>query len=300
MDIQRVFNSRIGVGTGLALGQAISPKLGYTLSGWGVRLLSKRRSFSTVQAVRINQWIIRGGQLTPQELDSVVLEVLTHAGHCFIDLYHNLRNPEGIKSLVVIDQLARKFINLSLDPSFGAFIVAPHMSNFDLCLLGLAHSGLHGQVLTYGQPPGGYQIQNDIRAKTGLEITPVSPEVHERAIENMRQGGFVITAVDRPIRSKAHYLNFFGHPSPLPAGHIRMAIQAGVPVIVASASMDQDSFYHIHFSDPIPMQTDEDAETEIRINGEAILKVIEARIRKNPGQWLMYYPAWPDVKVSFE
>jgi lauroyl/myristoyl acyltransferase len=79
-----------------------------------------------------------------------------------------------------------------------------------------------------------------------------------------------------------------------------MAIQAGVPVIVASASMDQDSFYHIHFSDPIPMQTDEDAETEIRINGEAILKVIEARIRKNPEQWLMYYPAWPDVKVSFE
>jgi lauroyl/myristoyl acyltransferase len=262
--------------------------------------MSKQKSFSTVQAVRINQWMIRGGQLTPQQLDSAVQEVLTHAGHCLIDLYHNLRNPKGIKSLVVIDPLSEKFINLSLDPSFGAFIVAPHISNFDLCLLGLAYSGLHGQVLTYSKPTGGYQIQNDIRAKTGLEISPASPEVHEQAIENMRRGGFVITAVDRSIRSKAHYLNFFGHPSPLPAGHIRMAIQAGVPIIVASASMDQNGFYHIHFSEPIYMQTDEDVETEIRINGEAILKVIEARIRNNPGQWLMYYPAWPDVKVSFE
>jgi lauroyl/myristoyl acyltransferase len=300
MDIQRLFNSSIGVGTGLALSQAISPKLGYTLSSWGAMFMSKRKSLSTVQAVRVNQWVIRGGKLTPQELDSAVQEVLTHAGHCLIDLYHNIRNPEGMKSLVVIDQIAKKLISLSQDSSFGAFIVAPHISNFDLCLLGLAYNGLHGQVLTYGQPTGGYQIQNDIRAETGLEITPVNPEVHERAIDNMRRGGFVITAVDRPIRSKAHYLNFFDHPSPLPAGHIRMAIQAGVPIIVASASMDQDGFYHIHVSDPIDMQTAEDVETEIRVNGEVILKVIEARIRNNPGQWLMYYPAWPDVKVSFE
>jgi len=251
-----------------------------------------------VAAVRQNQWVVRGGNLSPQELDSAVAEVFTHAGRCFVDLYHNLHKPDGILARVADSPKTQEYIQRSLDPDFGAFIVAPHLSNFDLCLLSLAYRGLCGQVLTYGQPTGGYQIQNRIRAETGLQITPVSPETHEKAIENMKNGGFVITAIDRPIRRKAHYLNFFGRPSPLPAGHIQMAIEASVPIIVASARLDETGDYQIDFSDPIPMQRTGDSAEEIRVNGEAVLRLIEERIRANPGQWLMYYPAWPDVLIG--
>jgi len=247
-----------------------------------------------VKAVRENQFVIRGESSTPEELDQAVVDVFTHAGRCFVDLYHNLQDPEGLKSLCPSTDDLKRLIAWSQDDDYGAFVVAPHLSNFDLVLLAAAYRGLKSQVLSYGAPSGGYKIQNQIRANTGLNITPVSPEVHQQAIENLRQGGFVITAVDRPIRRKAHYLKFFGKPSPLPAGHIRMSLEANVPIIVAAVEMKADQLYHLQISDPIPLVRHDDPDEEIRINGEAILQVIEGYIRNAPGQWLMYYPVWTD------
>jgi KDO2-lipid IV(A) lauroyltransferase len=247
-----------------------------------------------VKAVRANQSVVRGGRLTSEEIDRAVEQVFTHAGRCFVDLYHNLKNPAGLKALCPLDDDLKRLIDWSQDEEFGAFAAAPHLSNFDLALLAAAYHGLKSQVLTYGNPTGGYKIQNDIRAQTGLLITPVSPEVHQQAIENMREGGFTITAVDRPIRRKAHYLNFFGQASPLPAGHIRMALEADVPFVVVAAEMKTDGHYRVNVSEPIPLVRRDDPDEEIRINGEAILSVIEGHIRRNPGQWLMYYPVWKD------
>jgi KDO2-lipid IV(A) lauroyltransferase len=248
-----------------------------------------------VKAVRANQFIVRGGTATSEELDLAVEEVFIHAGRCFVDLYHNLQNPIGLKQLAPLNPGLERLIAISHDDSYGAFVVAPHLSNFDLVLLAAAYHGLKGQVLTYGDPGGGYKIQNKIRAQTGLNITPVSPEVHRLAITNMLAGELVLTAVDRPIRRKAHYMNFFGKPSPLPAGHIRMALKANVPIIVAAAEWQTEGLYHLNLSAPIELVRQDDPDEEIRVNGEAVLRVIEGHIRRNPGQWLMYYQVWPSI-----
>jgi KDO2-lipid IV(A) lauroyltransferase len=225
-------------------------------------------------------------------------DVFRHAGRCFVDLYSSLHNPDKIKKKVSCGTPMDDLIKNSQEKSFGAFVVAPHLSNFDLCILAIGYNGLRAQILTYGQPTGGYQIQNKIRLQTGLDIIPVNQGVHEKAVEYMRNGGLVITGVDRPIQRKTHKLSFFNRPSPLPAGHIRMALQAEVPILVASASMDGEGQYHIHLSEPIHLQRKNDPKVEIRLNGERVLTVIEDRIRKNPGQWLMFYPAWPEVEIS--
>jgi len=292
--MQRFFNSSFGVSFGLALGRLTPPKLGYRLSTFGARILARRVDSPMVKAVRANQFVVRGGTSTPEELDQAVADVLTHAGRCFVDLYHNLQNPVGLKSRSPLTPALGNLITRSHTDSDGAFVVAPHLSNFDLVLLAAAYRGLKAQVLSYSNPTGGYKIQNELRAKTGLNITPVSPEIHQQAIDNMRNGGIVVTAVDRPIRRKAHYMKFFGQPSPLPAGHIRMALEANVPIIVAAAEWQTDGLYHLHLSDPIELVPNDDPDEVIRINGEVVLQVIEGHIRKNPSQWLMYYPAWPN------
>jgi KDO2-lipid IV(A) lauroyltransferase len=235
---------------------------------------------------------VRGQQSSIDEIKIAIEDVFSHAGRCFVDLYHNLQNPIGLKRLSPLSPGLEQLISQSYYDSPGAFIVAPHLSNFDLVLLAAAYRGLKAQVLTYGNPSGGYKIQNDIRSQTGLDITPVSSAVHQQAIKNLRKGGFVVTAVDRPVRSKKQSMNFFGYPSTLPAGHIRMALKAEVPIIVVAAEMQADQLYHLNISDPIEMVHIQDSDEEIRINGEAVLRVIESFIRKSPGQWLMYYPVW--------
>ncbi|MBC8507951.1 MAG: hypothetical protein ISR58_01275 [Anaerolineales bacterium] len=300
LDFQSITNSRFGVNMGLWIGRTLPPSIGYRIADFAANKLSKRDNTMT-KAIRANQQIVRGENLSPEELDQITCVVFAHAGHCFVDLYHNLMNPEGIKELCPLTPSIEKLLKISQSDTPGAFIVAPHISAFDIALLALAYHGLRGKVLTYGNPPGGYELQNEIRASTGLEITPVRDEkTHQEAIEYMRQGGAVITAVDRPIRRKAHKLTFFGHPSPLPAGHIRMALAAEVPVVVAAAQYLGNNEYRINVSDPIPMIPDADPDVEIRKNAEAVLTQIEEVIRKTPEQWLMYYPAWPDLIVNGE
>ncbi len=253
-----------------------------------------------VQAVRQNQWVVRGEDSSPAELEAAITAVFAHAGRCFVDLYKHLQNREGLLEMVADNEASQKLIQYSQDKSRGAFVVAPHLSNFDMVLLALAYRGLEGQVLTFGNPTGGYEIQNDIRASTGLEITPVSAETHHKAVQTMKNGGIVVTAVDRPIRRKAHMLNFCGYPAPMPAGHIRMALKAEVPIIVIAPYGRSDGKYELHWADPIEMQRDADREVEIRKNGEAVLQVIESFIREAPEQWMMYYPVWPEVIVNSE
>jgi len=293
LSLETFTTSRFAVSFTLWLGRSLPLKVSYPLVNFLAKGFAKRKSAAMVQAVRANQWVIRGEQSTPEELDRAVLEVFQHAGRCFADLYHVMQSPEKIKNMVVISEACKTLIKHSQKNVGGAFLVAPHVSNFDLALLALAHYGLQTQVLTYGLPTGGYKIQNDLRASTGMDITPVGEDTHNKAIERMMSGGLVATAVDRPIRGKAHTLTFFGHPSPLPAGHIRMAMKANIPVIPIAVHMTSDSKYLVEIGDPIPMVFHDNPNEGIQLNAEAVLKALENFIRRNPEQWLMYYPAWP-------
>jgi len=292
LSLETFTTSRFAVNFTLWLGRSLSLKVSYRLVNIFAKIFAKRRYTPMVQAVRANQWVIRGEQSTSEDLDLAVTEIFQHAGHCFADLYHAMQSPEKIMNMVILSDAVKALIKDSQKNENGAFLVAPHVSNFDLALLALAHYGLQAQVLTYGQPTGGYEIQNDLRASTGMDITPVGEDTHNKAIERMRDGGLVVTAVDRPIRRKAHTLTFFGHPSPLPAGHIRMAMKANVPVIPITVHMTSVGKYRVEISDPIPMVSHDDPDEAIKLNAEAVLKALEYFIRGNPEQWLMYYPAW--------
>jgi len=301
MDLQRIATSSYGVKAALAIARLVPPTIGLALGNLAADWIARRNNSSMVRAVRINQWVIHNQKLNPAELHEATKAVFRHAARCFYDLFRSLNEPEKIKELSPDSPESRRLVEQSKSGQDGAMIVAPHLSNFDLVLLANAYRGLQGQVLSYGQPTGGYEIQNQFRASTGLEITPVRGEItHLKAIESMRNGGFVMTAVDRPIRNKKHFLNFFGRPSPLPTGHIRMAISAEVPVIVAAANYQSDEKYHLTLSDPIQMQSFSDHAKEIRVNAEIVLDVIARFILKSPEQWQMYYPVWSEAEEEIK
>jgi lauroyl/myristoyl acyltransferase len=79
-----------------------------------------------------------------------------------------------------------------------------------------------------------------------------------------------------------------------------MALEANVPIIVVAVVMQADQRYHIRISDPLSLIRHDNPDEEIRINGEAVLKIIEGHIREQPGQWLMYYPVWSNEVKNHE
>ncbi len=294
MDIQTIINSRFGVRTGMTIGKVFPPRMGYFISKLIIGLILKRRNSPINRSIRLNQWIIHDKQLNAEELDLQVKKVLTHGARCLYDFFHVFSDKEKLLSLAPLTPNAKKWIELTQNGKIGGFIAGPHMSNFDLVFLANGYRGLQGMVLTYEQPTSGYHIQNQIRELTGLEIVPInSADFYTRALNRMKNKGFVITGVDRPVQNKRHMMNFFGYPSPLPAGHIRMALEANVPITVVAPRMLPSGEYDIYISDPIEMIHKDNLIESIRINGEAVLKVIEKYILMAPEQWLMFYPVWP-------
>ncbi len=292
---QQFSNSKYGVEIAIWLAHRLSAYKAARLARWLANTLVSNRSSPLVQSIRLNQWVVRGENATAEELDQAAREVLLHAGRCVYDLYRNMRHPERLKALAPETPISEELVARSRDKSFGAFVVAPHLSNFDVVLLANAYRGLHAQVLTYAKPTSGYQIQNRIRAETGLDITPVNEASLRKAVRTMREGGFVVTAVDRPSKRRKPELRFFGHPAPLPYGYVRLAMEGGVPILVATAFGKPDGTYGLRVSDPIAIPGHHEDEDAVRENAEKVLGIIEGYIRMAPSQWLMYYPVWPQL-----
>ncbi len=292
---QQFSNSKYGVEIAIWLARRLSPYGAARLARWLGHTLVSKHSSPLVQSIRLNQWVVRGQRSSAEELDQAAREVLQHAGRCVYDLYRNMRDPQGLQALAPATAVSEKLVAQSRDGSFGAFVVAPHLSNFDVVLLANAYRGLRAQVLTYAKPTSGYQIQNRIRAETGLDITPVNEASLRKAVRTMREGGFVITAVDRPSHRRKAELRFFGHPAPLPYGYVRLAMEGGVPILVATAYGKPDGTYGLRVSEPIEIPGHHEDEEAVRDNAEKVLGIIEGYIRTAPSQWLMYYPVWPQL-----
>ncbi len=294
--LQTLTNSKYGVGFALYLGRTLPAGVGYRVANLLGTLFALQRRSLLVQTVRHNQFVISGEKLQGKALAARVRTVFVHAATCLYDFYHNLEDNERLLKLIVANETAQKLIEGSQDPNQGALVVAPHVSNFDVLLLSLSAQGLQGQVLSYAKPTSGYSIQNRLRAHFGLTITPANLPNIQQAIENMRNGGYVYTAVDRPsTKYRDRPLPFFGHPAALPAGYINMALEASVPILPVCAHGIAPGRYELWMDEPLHVETRETHQETLRHNATRVLKRFEQFISRTPEQWLMYYPVWPDL-----
>jgi lauroyl/myristoyl acyltransferase len=291
MKLQNLINGVFGIGTALIISRIFPRKFGHWVAGNIATLLVNRKSLQFVPALRSNQWVVSRQALSESDLDHRVKVVFKNTAKCLFDFYHFLNRPDEIIKRVTI----HPEVNRYFDPitRCNAVFVAAHLSNFDFLGQALGTLGYTFQILSYPDPGGGYQWQNKLRMKTGHIITPTSISSLRQARNRLREGGNVLTGLDRPVDGLKYRPMFFGHPASLPVAYTHLAVQAGVPVVVVSAITKPDGDYYLYASDPIQMVSQNDPYRESIRNTEAVLEVAEEIISKYPEQWSMFYPVWP-------
>jgi len=295
MDVQDLTTSKYGVAFALALARLLPPPLGYRVARGLADILASFKHSRLVQAIRLNQWVVHGMTWDSDQLTEAVHAVLRHGGRCNYDLYRNLHDSQAIRQLMHLDESILEAVEESQANRAGYVIVGPHLSNFDLAIKAVGIAGVRAQILAIATPTGGYLWQNRMRATPGVEITPISSKALLKAVDRLRKGGIVVTGVDRPVPGKKAVLDFFGQPAALPTGHVRMAMDANVPVRVVATHMKEDGRYYVTLSERIPMQRSGQRKVDIRENAQRVLVVVERYIREHPLQWLMFYPVWPQL-----
>ena len=285
------FISRIG----LNLGEIVSPRY----ADWVVKQISnkmaRRKNNEQVKAVIRNQWIVSGKQLSGKELDDRVWQVYYSSAKSLYDYFHCLRKEDRIRELIQFDDNLQYFLKRVKSEKVRTLGLVLHMGAFDLSGYAIALQGARPLVLSYPNPNPGYQWHNELRKKAGLSVEPLSMESFQQATRFLRQGGTVITGVDRPWPGGQYQPMFFGHPSTIPVTTIQMAIRTETPIMLLACIRQADENYILHASDLIEMTKHPDREVELVMNMERVLSFAEGFIRSAPEQWAMFYPVWPQT-----
>jgi phosphatidylinositol dimannoside acyltransferase len=298
IDLQQIINNPFAVNLAFFLGKAIPPGIGSPLCNFIGDWVATRRDSNVTEAIRANQWVVRGANLEKKTLDKAVQETLRNNIRDLYSLYHYVQNPEATQRLIHLNAVARELIERPEFAERGLVILGLHLSGFDLILQSICRQGLKAMVLTIPDPQGGRLIEYEMRKKTGMNLIPASLSTLRQAVKHLEQGGMVLTGLDRPVPDPKYHPRFFGHAAALPTHYISLALKARVPVVIMAAIYQADGKYHVLSSEPIEMEWDSDREKEILRNAENVLNQAEEFIRLAPQQWNVPMPVWPQLLGS--
>jgi KDO2-lipid IV(A) lauroyltransferase len=295
--LKNFISGSLAVRLGILLGRVMSRKAGYHLGDKLARWIARHQNFSLVQAVKANQWVVRGENATDDDLELYAQQVLQSAIRSLFDYFYFIRRPTELMKVISFGPGSDALLE-RIQKQQSCLLLGPHMSNFDLLAHGMALLGVKAQVLSFPNPNDAYKAQNKLREQAGLEVTPTSISAFRKARARLREGGVVVTGVDRPLTGSVlekYRPRFCGREANLPVMHVRMAKEAGVPIFVMCCIMLPDQTYQLQVSDPIWIKPIAEPNLEIITNAERILDVTQSMIKKDPGQWVMFYPIWPEV-----
>ena len=298
MDIVSAINSRLGPMVGLLMGRLLNRDQAYRLADWLAGIVATRTNSFTLKAVRANQAVVRGLAYDSPELDQAVHDVIRNAARGYADWYRAIaRGPEALTSSVAIEKHLEKSVLESVTSNRGLVIAGAHMSSFNILLLALGVKGYPIQALSYANPHGAYLVDNALRQKFGLDITPISMQSLRRAVRRLREGGLVMTGIDRPDENGEN-LTFFGHQVQLPVGHARLANRTGAKILVGIVKSVDDGVYRIDCAPLIEPLSTGDQHRDMIVVAQKVISVIEAYIRSRPSEWLMFHPVWTKIATD--
>lgn len=283
---------------GLWIGEHTPPKSGYWIAQQISALIARRTKSEQVRAVRLNQWMLSGKKMNTEQLDQAVKKVYLAYSRCMYDFYHYMRNPRAILRMIQFDDNFVAFMNQSKVGKQGALGLLLHMGGYDLAGYAIALQGMKPQILSYPNPNAGYQYHNELRERQGLHVTPLSVEALQEASRFLRNGGTVITGIDRPWPSTNYHPNFLNEPSDIPVTTIQLAIRTHVPVVTIACIRNGDGTYLLQASPQMEMISYADREEELIKNTEMVLETAQPYLESAPAQWSMFYPVWPQLCES--
>lgn len=279
------------------LGKYLPPACGYPFVAALARTMATLKPDLYYDA-RANLRHVFRGAVSDKELDRAVYRLFRHAMRGYYELFHNVGRGEldvtRFRPPVTLDPAAKTYIEDALATGRGLMILGAHVSNFDLAWIGLSqHISVQMQALSLADPPPGFEFFNHLREKGNVLLTPIAPRSLRDAMARLRQGGIVLTGVDRPIGEGDEPVEFFGATAYLPTGYIRIPLRTDALVMTMAARFENGE-YRVIGHPPMAMERTGDAERDIAHNVRRVLAQIEAFILHAPDQWMMFLPVWRD------
>ena len=293
--IDYLTSSRFGPTVGLFLVRIIPRKVVLWIFSLIASRVAKNSESEIIKAVRSNQAVVRGLSYDDPALDDVVKNVMKYTAQAYVDSYKAIAGGrEVVLQYAKLSEEILGNVDTWLKDGRGLVVVGPHLAGFDIFALFMGVKGYPILGLSYPDPTGSYETENTLRKKFGFDSIPISVQSLKRALRHLRDGGVVITAVDRPGLG-GEPMDFFGRKVILPTGHARIAIKTKSPMLVAIPVLGDDGVYQAEMAALIEPPNSGNQHDDARAMTQEALASMEPHIRKWSEKWMMFHPLWPEV-----
>lgn len=293
MRFENVLNHRVVTRFGIWLGLHTPPWLGYALTEVAATLICFFKP-AMYYAVKDNLRHILGPDVFERALERKTRALFVHSGRTNYDFFHAVEDDaDEIKRKMAVPAALVTQLHQAEAQKRGVLLLGTHISNFNLGILALGAHGIRLQTLSLQNPNQGFTLLNRLRAKWGIEITPISAQSLRQAIRRLESGGVVMTAFDYPVPQNNHLIPFFGRPAYFPLGLARLARTPGISVLMGSCHYESEAGYSLD-AQAIEMQRTADRQHDTKVNAHRMAEVLEGYVAQYPEQWLMFRPFWPE------
>lgn len=175
----------------------------------------------------------------------------------------------------------------------GVVVALPHSGNWDhagayFCSIGLPLVTVAERL----KPEALFQKFLEYRTSMGFEVLSLDSRSFVTLMKRAREKRLIALVADRDLSRSGVDVEFFGHPSRMPAGPALLAIKTGIPLVVAHVSYRPFGI-HIDFTEvQIPTQGSESEKISATV--QACADLFAKGIAQHPEDWHMLQRIWID------
>jgi lauroyl/myristoyl acyltransferase len=185
-------------------------------------------------------------------------------------------------------------IDEALAAGRGVVICSAHFGAFDIMGQYIINRGYEAWLLI-GRTTSHFVHDSVtwLRESRGWHFENVEdPGSVRRVMKALKNGAIVGMIVDRDWSGTGSPVTFFGEPTTLPTGHIRMALATDAVLATAMTPRQPNNRYGFVLRN-VPLQRTGKTAADVAENMTRILANMEAVIAHDPGQWVLFRPVWP-------
>jgi lauroyl/myristoyl acyltransferase len=177
----------------------------------------------------------------------------------------------------------------------GVIVALPHMGNWD-------HAGAwaalrYGHLVTVAErlkPESLFDKFLVYRQSLGMEVHALGTTgILDVLQTRLREGKLLALLADRDLSGSGVPVTFFGHPTKMPPGPARLALETGAVLLTATLWYDGPVAI-ADIGEPIPVPTEGDQASRIHTMTQQMADVFARGIAEHPQDWHMLQRLWLD------
>lgn len=178
----------------------------------------------------------------------------------------------------------------------GAIVVVGHLGNWDAAGAWVGANGF--SLVTVAEvlrPRRMFDFFVAHRARLGMTIYPAEKGVTARLAQAVEDGAIVAILGDRDLKGTGPEVTFFGEAANFPRGAAQIALQTGVPPVVAAVfgvtHPDGTRGWLAEITEPIELPEEGGEEAVAKLT-QSLATELEKAIAKRPEEWHVFQPFW--------